>query len=142
MILPDANLFIYAYNYGAPESKKANQWLVETFSSSELIGLNWQVITAFLRITTSPRVFARPFSAKEASFIVGEWLEKPQVQILTPTESHWEIFRSLLVKEQVTGNLVMDAHLAALAIEHGATIATTDRDFSRFSKLKVIYPLD
>jgi len=82
-----------------------------------------------------------PFTLKEAIEIVEDWLAQPQARVLLPTEKHWKIFTGLIIEGQTNGAMVMDAHLAALAIEHGATLATTDRDFVRFSKLKTTNPL-
>lgn len=137
----DANLLLYAYNEDAAQHEKAKRWLEASLSSPELFGLSWQVITAFLRISTSPKAFPLPFGFTEATEIVEDWLMQPQVVILVPTDEHWKIFSRLILEGQTGGALMMDAHLAALAIEHGATLATTDRDFSRFSKLKTINPL-
>lgn len=137
----DANLLIYAYNENAEQHERAKQWLERRLSAPELFGLSWQVITAFLRISTNSRVFLLPFTLPEAIEIVEEWLAQPQVKVLLPTEKHWNIFSDLILEGQTGGALMMDAHLAALAIEHGATLATTDRDFVRFSKLKTINPL-
>ena len=137
----DANLLLYAYNESAEHHERAKAWLEEKLSSPELFGLSWQVITAFLRISTNPRAFPLPFTLKEAIEIVEDWLAQPQVKILLPTEKHWKIFSNLILEGQTNGAMMMDAHLAALAIEHGATLATTDRDFVRFSKLKTTNPL-
>ena len=104
--------------------------------------MSWQIITAFLRISTSPRSFPLPFTLVEAIEIVEDLLAQPQVKILVPTEKHWEIFSGLIIEGQTHGAMMMDAHLAALAIEHGAVLATTDRDFARFSKVKTINPLN
>lgn len=141
MTTADANLVLYAYNESAEQHEKAKSWLEEKLSSPELFGLSWQVITAFLRISTNPRAFHLPFTLQEAIEIVEDWLAQPQVKILHPTEKHWKIYSSLITEGQTNGALMMDAHLAALAIEHGVTLATTDRDFVRFSKLKTINPL-
>ena len=141
MKTPDANLLIYAYDENAEHHERAKTWLEERLSSPELFGLSWQVITAFLRISTNARVFNAPFTLAEASEIVSQWLAQPQVKILLPTERHWQIFSDLILEGQTSGAMMMDAHLAALAIEHGATLATNDRDFARFSKLKSINPL-
>ena len=141
MKISDASLLLYAYNESAEQHEKAKQWLEESFSSPELFGLSWQVITAFLRISTNPRAFPLPFTLPEAIGIVEDWLAQPQVKVLLPTEKHWKIFNNLIVEGQTNGALMMDAHLAALTIEHGATLATTDRDFVRFSKLKTSNPL-
>jgi uncharacterized protein len=83
----------------------------------------------------------RPFELEEAVAIVSAWLERPNVSIVDPTEQHWQTFSKLLPRSRVRGSLIMDAHLAALAIEHGATLCTNDRDFARFPGLKVEYPL-
>ncbi len=137
----DANLLLYAYNESAEQHGRAKLWLEEKLSSPELFGLSWQVVTAFLRISTNPRAFPLPFTLKEAIDIVEDWLAQPQVKILLPTEKHWKIFSNLIIEGQTNGAMMMDAHLAALAIEHGAMLATTDRDFVRFSKLKTTNPL-
>lgn len=141
MILTDANLLLYAYNVDAAEHNTSRQWLETQLSGPNLFCFAWQTITAFLRISTNQRAFAAPLSTKEAASIVTEWLERPQTVVLTPGEDHWTIFQKLLESGQATGPLVMDAHLAALALEHGATLASSDRDFSRFPGLKLINPL-
>jgi toxin-antitoxin system PIN domain toxin len=141
MILTDANLLLYAYNRDAAEHPKARRWLEEQLSASDLFCFSWQTLTAFLRISTNPRAFPQPLSIKDAAEIVSQWLERPQAVILQPGERHWTIYSNLLTTGQASGPLVMDAHLAALAIEHGARLATTDRDFARFAGVKVINPL-
>jgi len=141
MILTDANLLLYAYNVDAAEHDASRQWLETQLSGPNLFCFAWQTITAFLRISTNQRAFAAPLSTKEATGIVSEWLERPQTVLLTPGESHWTIFQKLMESGQTRGPLVMDAHLAALALEHGATLASSDRDFSRFPELKLINPL-
>jgi uncharacterized protein len=141
MILTDANLLLYAYNVDAIEHDTSRQWLETQLSGPNLFCFAWQTITAFLRISTNQRAFPAPFSTKEAAGIVTEWLERPQTVLLTPGEKHWDIFQKLLDSGQASGPLVMDAHLAALALEHGAALASSDRDFSRFSGLQLINPL-
>ena len=141
MILADANLLLYAYNRDAADHDAARRWLEGQLSAPELFCLSWQTVTAFLRISTNARAFAQPFTIAEATAIVTEWLARPQTVILTPGERHWEIFSHLLTAGQATGPLVMDAHLAALALEHGCTLATTDRDFVRFPSVQVVNPL-
>ena len=98
-------------------------------------------ILAFLRISTNPGLSGRPLRMEEAAAVVDEWLGQPNVDILTPGERHWEILRGLLKVAQVRGALTSDAHLAALAIEHGATLCTCDRDFTRFPGLRILNPL-
>ena len=141
MILADANLLLYAYNADAPQHEQAREWLEKAMSGPATFALSWQTITAFIRITTNIRAFAEPLSIREAIDIASGWQQRPGLTILLPTERHWAIFSRLLDEGQVAGALVMDAHLAALAIEHGATLTTTDRDFARFKELTVINPL-
>ena len=141
MITPDANIILYAYNENAPKHSEAKEWFEEQLSQPAIFGLSWQVITAFLRISTNLKAFPQLFSLPEAIEIVAEWLEHPSIEILTPTSKHWTIFQSLIIEGQTKAALMMDAHLAALAIEHDATLATTDSDFAKFSKIKTINPL-
>jgi toxin-antitoxin system PIN domain toxin len=101
----------------------------------------WLSLWAFLRISTNPRVFERPLTMTEAEAAVAAWLAQPVAGILDPGERHWDILRALARDGQTSGPLVMDAALAAIAIEHGATLCTTDRDFARFDGLKWENPL-
>jgi toxin-antitoxin system PIN domain toxin len=103
--------------------------------------VSWITITAFIRISTNPRAFPKPLKIKEAIEIITELLDHPTVTILQPTERHWDLLKQMLVKGQVSGPLTTDAQVATLAIEHGATLYTTDRDFARFPKLKFHNPL-
>lgn len=141
MIVVDANLLLYAYNASASEHEAARTWLEESLSRPELFGLSWQTITAFVRISTNPRAFSKPLTIKEATTAVSAWIERPMVRIVNPGQHHWEVFMRLLIEGQVRGPLVMDAHLAALAVEHGAVLCTTDRDFARFPGLKLVNPI-
>ena len=141
MILIDANLLIYAYNSGSREHDRARPWLEGVLSRPEPVGLAWLTILAFIRITTTHRLLARPFSLEEVISVVDEWLGLPQVALLDPGPRHWEILRGLVASAQARGSLAMDAELAALSIEHGATLCTTDRDFSRFEGLRFVNPL-
>lgn len=141
MILVDANLLLYAYDSTSPYHASARDWIEEVMSGAEPFGLAWITITAFLRIATNPRAFEKPLSIAEAAGIVSEWLELPTVHVVEPGERHWEILQELLLSGQCRGPLVMDAHLAALAIEHGLTLCSNDRDFSRFPRLRVSNPV-
>lgn len=141
MILVDANLLLYAYHPRAEQHRSSRAWLEATLSGSQLVRFAWLTLWAFLRISTNRRVFERPLSASEAEAAVSSWLAQPGAGILDPGERHWEILQTLMNEGQTTGPLVMDAALAALAIEHGATLHTTDRDFSRFPGLKWTNPL-
>jgi toxin-antitoxin system PIN domain toxin len=142
MILIDANLLIYAHYAAAQSHPGSKEWLKRTLESGDLVGLSWTTVLAFLRITTNAKPFATPFTLEEAGGIVSGWLSHPSVSILQPTDRHWTILSRLLAHGQAPGPIVMDAHLAALAIEHGATLCTTDRDFTRFKGLRVLYLLD
>ena len=141
MTVVDANILLYAHNRDVPEHAAATRWLERTLNGSELIGLSWITLWAFLRISTSPRVWSNPKPAKEAFEIVREWLALPGVVILEPGRRHAEILERLIIDHRAGGPLVTDAALAALAIEHGATLASTDRDFSRFPELRWENPL-
>jgi toxin-antitoxin system PIN domain toxin len=142
MILIDANLLLYAYDPSSPHHPAARDWLEATFSTPEPVGLAWMTLLAFLRIGTSPRPLENPLSVDEAAALVADWLERPMVTLLNPGERHWQTLCDMMAKGQARGHLIMDAHLAALAIEHGATLATCDRDFALFPGLKFFNPLD
>lgn len=141
MILVDANLLIYAYNAAAKEHKRAKRWVESTFSGPAPVRLPWISVLAFLRITTNPNVFRHPLSLAEATKIVDDWLALPSVALLEPTERHWTLLREQLSKGQAIGPLATDAHLAALALEHGATLCTSDSDVSRFPDVTTVNPL-
>jgi uncharacterized protein len=141
VILVDANLLLYAYHPRGEQHEKSRAWLEAVLSGPDLVRFAWLTLWAFLRIATSPRVFDRPLSTSEAEAAISSWLAQPAVGIIEPGERHWDILRGLVRDGQTTGPLVMDAVLAAIALEHGATICTTDRDFSRFPELKSTNPL-
>jgi uncharacterized protein len=141
VILVDANLLLYAYHPRAEQHEESRAWLETVLSGPDLVRSAWLTLWAFLRIATNPRVFERPLSTTEAEAAISAWLAQPVAGILDPGERHWDILRGLLHDGQATGPLVMDAVLAAIALEHGATVRTTDRDFSRFSGLKWTTPL-
>lgn len=115
MILVDANLLIYAVNCDLPHHAKARDWWEGVLSGDFSVGLPWVVILAFLRLTTSPRVFERPLSTERACAYAEEWLSLPGVQVVVPGSGHWPIFRGLLGQCGAAGNLTTDAHIAALA---------------------------
>lgn len=141
MILVDANLLLYAYHPRAEQHERSRTWLEAALSGPDRVGFAWVTLWAFLRIATNPRVFERPLTVSEAEAAVSSWLAQPAAEILDPGERHWDILRGLMRDGQTTGPLVMDAALAAIALEHGATLCTTDRDFSRFPRLKWMNPL-
>jgi hypothetical protein len=142
MILVDANLLLYAYDPSSPQHVAARNWFEATMSRPEPVGMAWVTLLAFVRIGTNPRALEYPLSLAEAGAIVSEWLDRPTVTLVNPGERHWQILRDLMTRGQVRGPLVTDAHLAALTIEHGAELATTDRDFARFPALKFFNPLE
>ncbi len=141
MRLIDANLLLYAYDPRAEQHEASRTWLEATLAGSELVRFAWLTIWAFMRISTNPQVFEHPLTAEEARAAVGAWLAQPAAGILEPGERHWEILGDLVGRGQASGPLVMDAAVAAIALEHGATLYTTDRDFSRFPGLKWTNPL-
>ncbi len=141
MILLDANLLLYAYNVGSQEHQPALKWIEQARRGSQIIGLAWVTIFAFLRVATAPRIFVEPLTLQAAAAIISEWLASSNVIVPSPTERHWELFAALLPSTRARGSLIMDAHLAALAIEHGATLCTNDRDFARFPGLKLEFPI-
>lgn len=142
MHLVDANVLLYAYNEGGVFHDKARRWLEERFSSPEIVALSWTVILAFLRIATDRRIFERPLTRAEATDEVESWFALPQLEVLAPGPRHWSILAGLIDAGQAGGKLVMDAHLAALAIEHGATLVSCDRDFARFGGLRWRHPFE
>lgn len=140
MIVLDANILFYSYSTASPEHQKAKDCVEQLFSGTETVGLPWQTIAAFLRISTNPRLpGARP--ATEAAHEVEAWLSQPSVRIVTPGEDHWRVLRQLMFEGQAFGPLVSDAQIAALAIENGAVLYSSDRDFARFPGLRWMNPL-
>lgn len=141
MIIPDANLLIYAYDELAVQHRSARIWLGEILSEPELVGLPWQTISAFIRITTNSRLTGDRFPTAKAIGIVQQWMERKNVRLLSPSERHWPIFQRMLIDGQTRGPNATDAQLAALVIEYGGVLHTTDRDFARFSGLRWVNPL-
>lgn len=141
MKLPDVNLLLYAYDSDSPRQAAAREWLEETLSGTETVALAWAAIVGFVRIATNPAAFVRPWDVGNALDVVDEWLAQPPVTVVHPTDRHAAVLRDLLTPLGVAGNLTSDAHLAALAIEHGATLCSCDNDFSRFPGLRWVDPL-
>jgi hypothetical protein len=138
--LLDASVLLHAYDPDFQRHQQSRRWLETTLSESETIGLAWVAVLAFLRISTNPRAFRRPFSVEEATRIVSQWLDRPNVVTLEPGQRHWVILSRLLFAAKARADLVTDAHLASLAIEHGAVLCTDDRDFARFPGLRTLDP--
>jgi toxin-antitoxin system PIN domain toxin len=142
LILADANLLIYAYRAESPTHAASRRWLEDALAGSEFVRFAWLTLWAFLRISTHPRVFEYPLTFADAHAAVASWLAQPICGIVEPGERHASILSGLATVGQATGPLLMDAALAAIAIEHGATLCTTDRDFARFPGLKWRNPLE
>ena len=141
MILVDANLLIYATAETLPQHEQARAWLDTRLNDPAPVGLPWASLLAFLRVTTNPRVFERAAPMADAWRQVENWLGCESVWVPHPTEQHRDILGKMLVAPGVQANLVPDAHLAALAIEHGLILCSTDGDFARFAGLRWENPL-
>ena len=141
MILVDANLLLYAVDADSPFNERATRWLTEQLGGVHRIGLARATLVAFLRISTSGRVFRNPLTIDEAWQCVHDWRGCPQVWIAEPTDRHEALLESLTRKHHLSGDLVADAHLAALALEHGLTVVSADSDFARFPEVRWLNPL-
>ncbi len=141
MILIDANLLIYAHAASFPQHARARSWLDEQMNGVSPVGIPWQSLLAFVRLTTNPRVFEKALPVQDAWEQVEAWLGCRPVWIPNPTEHHRRVLGALLKDQGVWGNLVADAHLAALAIEHGLILQSTDGDFGRFPGLRWENPI-
>ena len=140
MILVDANILLYACNSAADLHTKSRDWLDEKLNGTALVGLPWPSLLAFLRIATNPRAFRSPLTMAAAWEQVSSWLSAEMVWAPEPTERHADVLGKLMALPGVYANLVPDAHLAALAIEHGLTLCSTDGDFARFPGLSWLNP--
>ena len=141
MILVDANLLVYAANHGAPEHEHARAWLDTHLSGTARIGLPWASLLAFVRIVSNPAILRNPVTPRDAWGQVKAWMECDAAWVPLPGARHAEVLETLLDDSLITSRLVPDAHLAALAIEHGLTLCSTDGDFARFRGLKWQNPL-
>ncbi len=141
MILVDVNVLLYAEDSTSAHHRQMKGWWDSLLSGSEEIALCWPVLSGFMRITTNPRILLNPMTTEEACTKVNRWLAQPCVRLVTPTARHWNLFSELMKKVQATANLVPDAHLAALAIEHDCVLASCDTDFAKFPGLRWINPL-
>jgi uncharacterized protein len=141
VIVLDANILLYAYDSNADKHVKARAWIERVFSDSSPVGLPWQTVTAFLRVVTNPTLPGQRFTPEEAAQIVNHWIDQPNVRLLGPGEDHWNLLRQMLVGGQARGPLVTDAALAAVTIEYGGVLHSTDRDFARFPGLRWTNPL-
>jgi toxin-antitoxin system PIN domain toxin len=140
VLLVDANVLLYATNRSAPHHEAARRWLDDALSGREAVGLVWTALLAFVRLSTHGAVFARPLTPEEAMRIVRTWLSQPPAVVLEPTSRHADVLAGLLAEAGTAGNLVGDAHLAALAIEHDATMVSFDAEFGRFAGVRLRRP--
>lgn len=141
MILVDANLLVYAHVRSLPQHEQARKWLDSKLNGSASVGLCWPALLSFVRLVSNPRIFERPEPVADAWKQIEEWLECEPAWIPQPTEHHREVLGPLLQLPAMRANLVPDAHLAAIAIEHGLILCSTDGDFARFPGLKWLDPL-
>jgi toxin-antitoxin system PIN domain toxin len=140
MLLVDANVLLYAANENAREHSVSRAWLMQSLEGDETLALAWVVLLAFLRLSTHPAVFPQPLTLAEATELVEYWVNSPIAVTIEPTSRHVPLLRGLLDRAGSAGNLVNDAHLAALALENGATVVSFDRDFARFEGLPLLRP--
>jgi hypothetical protein len=142
VILVDSNILLYAEDALSPLHDVAREWWDGQLSGTSPVCLCWPVIGAFIRIGTNPRVFEIPLPLKAAIARVQSWLDQPCTRLIYATERHWSTYQDLLVEGQANGNLVTDAHLAALALQHSCELMSTDADFARFPRLRWTNPLN
>ncbi|GAC1320915.1 MAG: type II toxin-antitoxin system VapC family toxin [Thermoleophilaceae bacterium] len=140
MLVIDANVLLHAVNQRAREHRAASAWLRGALGGGEAVAFAWTVMLAFLRVSTHPAAFPRPLTSGQAAEILERWLESPAAVTLEPSPRHLPLLRGLLEASGTAGNLVGDAHLAALALEHGAAVVSFDRDFARFEGIVLKRP--
>lgn len=136
MKLVDLNVLLYAVNRDASRHKAVRTWWEAAVAGDEPVGLPWIVLLGFLRLATNARVFPRPLTHEQATERVDAWLVHSNIRVVSETKEHWRILKELLADSGTAGNLTTDAHLAALAISHGATLFSCDADFGRFRTLR------
>ena len=141
MILVDANLLVYAHVDSLDQHAPARAWLDEQLNGDLRVGFPWPSLLGFVRLVSNPRIFARPESVADAWTHVEGWLDCENVWIPLPTDRHSSILKRILTTQALKPNLVPDAHLAALAMEHGLSLYSTDGDFARFEGLQWVNPL-
>lgn len=142
MKLVDLNVLLYVVNRDSHHHRAALGWWNAVMNGDETIALPWVVLLGFLRISTNPKVFAKPLDVDDAIARVNTWLSREPVRVLRESDRHWEILRALIAEAGTAGNLTTDAHLAALAIGHGAVLVSFDSDFGRFRGLRWETPSD
>jgi toxin-antitoxin system PIN domain toxin len=133
--LPDVNVLLFAANKASAEHEEARSWLESAFDEPGGVGFAWVVLLGFIRLATRRGIFSQPLGVEDALSVVRAWLTDSRAAVLNPTERHARILARLLIGAGASANLTTDAHLATLAIEHGAILGSFDRDFERFSGL-------
>jgi len=137
----DTNILLYVVNPDAAEHKQVSPWWNKACNGDEAVGFAWTTLLGFLRISTNPRAFPHPLTVRQALDQVDAWLAMPPARIVQESKDHWKIVSQLISSVGVGGNLTTDAHLAALAISHSATLASCDADFLKFRAVKFENPL-
>jgi hypothetical protein len=141
MILIDTNLLLYATLRELSLHARARCWLESVMNGHQPVALSWNVLLGVPRISTNPRILERPLTVEQAIGLIDGWLDHPLVHLIEPGPDHWSVLKSLIAEAGTAGNLGNDAHLAALAIEHGCTLHSADNDFRRFPGLRCCDPL-
>lgn len=140
VVLLDVNVLIYAHIASLPQHPATRNWFEHALSKNDVL-IPWSAIHAFLRLTTKQRLFSDAFTPHEATLLIDSWIARQNVFLLSPGARYWSILRGLIEQGALRGDIIMDAHIAALAIENDAAVCTTDRDFARFANVRVIDPL-
>ena len=140
MTIVDLNVVLYAVNASSARHAEALSWWESAIGGAEPVGLAWPVISGFLRLSTHAAILPRPLTVEQACDRVSRWLAQPSIRVVRETDEHWRHLQRLLSATGTGGNLTSDAHLAALAISHGATLISFDNDFARFPGLRRINP--
>lgn len=140
-MLVDANILLFAVDEDSPFHDPSAAWLTEQINGPRRVGIAWSTLGAFLRISTNPRAYRSPLSPDKAWAYIRSWLDAVSVWIPAPTERHADVLGDLIVRYQLRGNLITDAQLAALAVEHGLTVCSADTDFARFAEIRWLNPI-
>jgi toxin-antitoxin system PIN domain toxin len=140
-VLIDANILLYAVDQESPFHERSASWLTAQLNGPRRVALPWPTLVAFLRISTNARAFREPLAASTAWAHVHAWLDTEPAWVPVPTERHGDVFESLITRYHLTAGRISDAHVAALAIEHGLTVCSADTDFARFTELQWLNPL-
>ncbi len=139
MKIPDVNVLAYSVNVSSPQHEQAQSWLREALAGPSLAGFTWISLAGFLRLSTNPRVISAPLTPAKALSAIDDWLSAPAARQISPGSQHLSILGRLMIEHEITGGHITDARLAAIALEHDATLATFDADFHRFAELKLDY---